>query len=174
MMTGMLDASARTEAVFDLLDKRKAAEPDKSDATAQRELEAYAGLYSAQPWASEIAVALLGRRLGAADPALGEPRQGLSVLESAGKDAFWRQRDDGSNADLVRFTRDGAGKVVGFQEFGSIHQRLGDLPPINTGAARGEAEVSRGQPPVRGSDGAMRGAHEAHRSEPREAEWNYP
>ncbi|MFT4252359.1 MAG: serine hydrolase domain-containing protein, partial [Caulobacter sp.] len=30
MMTGMLDASARTEAVFELLDKRKAAEADKS------------------------------------------------------------------------------------------------------------------------------------------------
>jgi CubicO group peptidase (beta-lactamase class C family) len=128
MMTGMLDASARADAVFELLDKRKAAEAKQPDGVAEADLEAYAGLYSGQPWTDQIAIAPWAGGLAELALPSTSPAKGLSLLKPAGKDTFRRLREDGSDADLVRFVRDASGKVVRFQEFSSVHERVGDLP----------------------------------------------
>ncbi len=128
LMTGMGDAGARASALFEILDKRKGAETRKSPDGQAVDLEAYAGLYSGQPWVSEIVVAPWAGGLALLSLPAATPAKGLSLLKPAGKDTFQRIRDDGSDADLVRFERDGAGKVVGFTEYSTPHRRTGDLP----------------------------------------------
>lgn len=142
LMTGMADAIARGDAVFAILDKRKSAETDKTSeddaadgakkpaATAAVDLEAYAGIYSAQPWASELVVTPWAGGLAVLSLPSSHPADDLSILKPAGKDTFRRLRDDGTEAELVEFERDASGKIMRLREFSSVSLRTGDLPKL--------------------------------------------
>lgn len=127
MMAGMGDAWGHSGAIFDLLDRRKAA-PTSGPSLPDAELEAYSGVYSGQPWISEIAVAPWSGGLALMSLPSANPAEGLDILRPEGKDTFRRLREDGSKADLVRFERDASGKVTGFTEFSMPHPRLAALP----------------------------------------------
>ena len=130
MMAGMGDAWGHSGAIFDLLDRRKAA-PTSGPSLPDAELEAYSGVYSGQPWISEIAVAPWSGGLALMSLPSANPAEGLDILRPEGKDTFRRLREDGSKADLVRFERDASGKVTGFTEFSMPHPRLTALPPAD-------------------------------------------
>lgn len=103
--------------VFAVLQKRegfafKAPEPAKGV-----QLEAYAGRYSGQPFASEIVVLPWAGGLAALRLPSRSPGEDLSFFKPKGGDVFRRVRDDGSEAEDLTFERDAAGKVVRFVLF---------------------------------------------------------
>lgn len=57
------------------------------------------------------------------------PADDLTILKAKGGDVFRRIRDDGSEADEVRFERDKSGNVSGFIQFSNPRSRLGPVPP---------------------------------------------
>jgi hypothetical protein len=71
------------------------------------------------PWAGGLAVL----RLPSSNPA-----EDVVILKAEGSDAFRRIRDDGSEADEVRFERDKSGHVSRFIEYSNPHSRVGVLP----------------------------------------------
>jgi len=103
--------------VFAVLQKRegyafKAPEPAKDV-----QLEAYAGRYSGQPFASEIVVLPWAGGLASLRLPSRAPGDEMSFFKPKGGDVFRRVREDGSEAEEIVFERDAAGKVVRFMLF---------------------------------------------------------
>jgi hypothetical protein len=51
------------------------------------------------------------------------------LLKPRGGDVFRRVREDGSEAEEIRFQRDGSGKVTGFMHFSNSTPRVAPLEP---------------------------------------------
>lgn len=111
---------------FKLLDKRKAYVA-KGAAPARVDLEQYAGRYEGQPWAAEVLVAPWAGGLALLNLPSSAPSEALTLLKPKGGDVFRHLRDDGSEADEVRFERDKDGRVVRFVQFSNPRARLGPL-----------------------------------------------
>ena len=105
------------QGVFDLMGKRdaftfKAPEPAKGV-----DLEAYAGRYSGQPFVSEVLILPWAGGLASLRVPSRAPVDDISFLKPKGGDLFRRVRDDGSEAEDIRFERDAAGKVIRYVTF---------------------------------------------------------
>jgi CubicO group peptidase (beta-lactamase class C family) len=128
MLTGMEDVIGRAAAVFGILDKRKTWDFKPPAPGKDVDLEAFSGRYSGQPWASEIVIVPWAGGLAVLRLPSSNPAEDVVILKAEGSDAFRRIRDDGSEADEVRFERDKSGNVIRFMEYSNPHNRVGVLP----------------------------------------------
>jgi CubicO group peptidase (beta-lactamase class C family) len=118
------EAGSFTAAMFAILDKRKGYEfIDPAPATGV-DLDAYSGHYSNQPWGSESVIVPWAGGLAILSLPNDEPAEGIGFLKPKGGDTFRRVRDDGSEADEVKFQRDASGKVTSFVRFSNIVRRM--------------------------------------------------
>ena len=129
MLTGAEHPGAYVAAVFDILDKRKSFSFKAPLPEQGVDLEAYAGRYGAQPWGSELAVVPWAGGLAVLNLPTTTPAAEMTFLKAKGHDLFRRIREDGSEADEVRFERDPSGHVVRFVQFSNPRVRIAPLPP---------------------------------------------
>ena len=120
------EAGRFTAAMFSILDKRKGYEfKDPAPATGV-DLEAYSGHYSNQPWGSESVIVPWAGGLAILSLPNEEPAEAIGFLKPKGADLFRRVRDDGSEAEEIKFQRDASGKVTGFIHFSNPRLRMPD------------------------------------------------
>jgi CubicO group peptidase (beta-lactamase class C family) len=105
------------QGVFDLMGKRDAFSFKGSEPAKGVDLEAYAGRYSGQPFVSEVLILPWAGGLASLRVPSRAPVEDISFLKPKGGDVFRRVRDDGSEAEEVRFERDAAGKVLRYVTF---------------------------------------------------------
>ena len=103
--------------VFAILQKREGFAFRAPEPARDVQLEAYAGRYSGQPFASEIVVLPWAGGLATLRLPSRSPGDELSVFKPKGGDVFRRVREDGSEAEEVVFERDAVGKVARFVLF---------------------------------------------------------
>lgn len=115
--------SAWAAGIFALLDKRDRF-VFRAPAAAGINPEEYAGHYSLQPWHSEQVVVPWAGGLAIASLPSDNPAEGLALLKPKGGNVFRRVRDDGSEAEEVRFERDASGKVVRLIQDSNIAERI--------------------------------------------------
>ena len=123
------DALMLTETVFAILDKRKGYEFKEPAPATGIDLEAYAGHYATQPWISEAVMVPWAGGLAYLILPTADPAGNLTLLKPRGGDVFRRVREDGSEAEEIRFQRDGSGKVTGFMHFSNPTPRVAPLEP---------------------------------------------
>jgi hypothetical protein len=58
-----------------------------------------------------------------------EPADAITVLKPKGGDVFRRIRDDGSEAEEIKFQRDASGKVTSFIHFSNPRFRMPEESP---------------------------------------------
>lgn len=126
MLTGAEGPGEYSDQMFALLDKRTGF-AFKTPLPATADLEAYAGRYAAQPWTSEIVVLPWAGGLVMLGLPTRTPADDLVVLKPKGSDRFRVVRDDGSEADEVRFERNAAGQVIRYTRFSNPRERTGPL-----------------------------------------------
>ncbi len=129
MLTGAEHPGAYALAVFDLLDKRKHWDFKAPAPAKDIDLEAYAGRYSEQPWGAEIAIVPWAGGLAVVSLPSANPAEELTILKAKGGDVFRRVREDGSEADEIRFERDTSGRISAYVQFSNRHSRVGSIPP---------------------------------------------
>jgi CubicO group peptidase (beta-lactamase class C family) len=124
------DPSPFNMAVFAILDKRKGYEFKPPAPAAGVDLEAYAGHYAEQPWGSEAVMLPWAGGLVYLSLPSEEPATELRFFKPKGGDIFRRIRDDGSEAEEIKFQRDASGKVTSFVHFSNITYRVsaGEAP----------------------------------------------
>lgn len=130
MLTGAEHPGAYAAAMFQLLDKRKAFAFKTPDAAKGVNLEDFAGRYSAQPWSAEAIIVPWAEGLAVLSLPSVNPARELTILKAKGGDVFRRVRDDGSEADEVRFERDKSGNVARYIQFSNAQSRVGPLAPM--------------------------------------------
>jgi CubicO group peptidase (beta-lactamase class C family) len=129
MLTGSESPGRYGVAIFGLLDKRKGFSFKDPAPAKGIDLEAYAGRYTNQPWGAEEAVVPWAGGLALLGLPSTSPADRLIILKPKGGDLFRRIRDDGSEAEEVRFERGADGKVTAFRRFSNPSLRIGDIPP---------------------------------------------
>jgi CubicO group peptidase (beta-lactamase class C family) len=120
------DALPLTETVFAIFDKRKGYEFKEPPPARGVDLEAYSGHYSNQPWGSESVMVPWAGGLAYLTLPASDPAGSVSFLKPKGGDVFRRVREDGSEAEEVKFLRDASGKVTGFMHFSNPTMRQPD------------------------------------------------
>ena len=126
MDNGAEEAGTFTSVIFTILDKRKGYEfKDPTPATGV-DLEAYSGHYSNQPWGSESVIVPWASGLAILPLPNNDPGEAIGFLKPKGGDVFRRVRDDGSEAEEIKFQRDASGKVTGFIHFSNPTLRIED------------------------------------------------
>jgi len=105
------------KAVFGILDKRKGYAFKAPAAATDVKLEDYAGHYSQQPWHSELVILPWAGGLVSLGLPDDDPAGDMEFMKAKGGDVFRVVRKDGSEAEEIRFVRDGAGKVTSFVHF---------------------------------------------------------
>ena len=128
MDTGSESPSPFAEAVFAILDKRKGYEFKTPPAATGVNLEDYAGRYSEQPWGSEMAILPWAGGLVSINLPTNDPAGDMSFLKPKGGDIFRRVRKDGSEAEEVKFVRDGSGKVTSVVHHSNVSHLESRLP----------------------------------------------
>jgi CubicO group peptidase (beta-lactamase class C family) len=123
------DALTLTETVFAILDKRKGYEFKEPAPATGIDLEAFAGHYSTQPWISEAVMVPWASGLAYLILPTLDPAGNVTLLKPKGGDVFRRVREDGSEAEEIRFQRDASGKVTGFMHFSNPTPRVAPLEP---------------------------------------------
>lgn len=111
-------------AVFAILDKRKGYEFKPPAPSSGVDLEEYAGHYLGQPWESESVMLPWAGGLVALSLPDDDPVAGMQFFKPKGGDVFRRVRDDGSEAEEIKFSRDPSGKVTGFIHFSNPKMRM--------------------------------------------------
>ncbi len=124
MDNGSEDPGPFAMAVFSILDKRKGYEFKAPAPATGVDLETYTGHYSGQPWGSELAIVPWAGGLAMLYLPNPDPAEAIVVFKPKGGDVFRRVREDGSEAEEVKFQRDASGKVVSFQRFSNYTYRL--------------------------------------------------
>ena len=127
MLTGAEAPSAYGEAMFALLDKRQGFAFKPPAPAPGFAPDAYVGRYDGQPWSAEIVAVPWAGGLALLDLPNRTPATGVVVLKPKGNGRFRVVRDDGSEADEVRFERDAAGRIVRFVRFSNPRERIGPL-----------------------------------------------
>lgn len=110
--------------VFALLAKRQGYSFKAPVAVPGLNLEEYAGRYSEQPWEAEGVVVPWAGGLAYLTLPSDDPTEGATFLKPVARDLFRRVRDDGSEAEEVRFARDASGKVVRMTHFMNSVSRI--------------------------------------------------
>jgi CubicO group peptidase (beta-lactamase class C family) len=103
--------------VFTILDKRKGYEFKAPAPATGVKLEDYVGHYSQQPWQPEAVVLPWAGGLAYLSLPSTDPAGEVEFLKPKGGDIFRRVREDGSEAEEIRFRRNPSGKVTGFVHF---------------------------------------------------------
>jgi hypothetical protein len=116
--------------MFQLLDKRKAFGFKDPAPAKDINLENFAGRYDAQPWASEAIIVPWAEGLAILYLPSSNPSRELTLLKPKGGDSFRHVREDGTEADEVRFERDKSGNVVRMVQFSNPRSRLGPITPV--------------------------------------------
>ncbi len=126
-LTGSELATGYNEAIFALLDKRNgfgfrgpAIDPGAG-------LEAYAGRYTAQPYAAEAIIVPWAGGLALLQLPSQNPASSLMLLRPMGRDRFRIIREDGSEADEVRFERNAAGQIIRYIYYSNPNERTGPV-----------------------------------------------
>ena len=91
------------------------------------DLEAYAGHYSGQPWVAESVMLPWAGGLVSLSLPNNDPVGNLEFFKPKGGDIFRAVREDGSEAEELKFTRDASGKVTGYIQSSNPKLRM---PPI--------------------------------------------
>lgn len=125
------EAGQFTTAMFAILDKRKGYEFKDPAPAAGVDLEAYSGHYSAQPWGSELVLVPWAGGLASLYLPSANPADAITFLKPKSADVFRRVRDDGSEAEEIKFQRDGSGKVTSFVHFSNITYRMPEAAKPN-------------------------------------------
>jgi len=120
------EAGRFTAAMFSILDKRKGYEFKDPGPATGIDLEAYSGHYSNQPWGSESVIVPWAGGLAILSLPDDEPAEATGFLKPKGGDIFRRVREDGSEAEEIKFQRDASGKVTGFMHFSNLTRRMPD------------------------------------------------
>jgi len=102
---------------------KKAADGGKEEKPAA-DLEAYAGLYSAQPWWGETGILPWQGKLAIFGLPSENPAQGMGLLKHIEGDTFRRLRRDETQGAEVVFERDETGKVVRFWEHSNFQNKI--------------------------------------------------
>lgn len=118
------EAGRFTAGVFAILDKRKGYEFKAPTPATGVDLEAYAGHYSAQPWGSEEVIVPWAGGLAVLFLPNDQPGDAVMVMKPKGGDIFRRVRDDGSEAEEIKFERDASGKVTSYVHFSNRTVRM--------------------------------------------------
>ena len=118
------EAGTFTGAMFAILDKRKGYEFKEPAPATGVDLEAYSGHYSEQPWGSESVIVPWAGGLAYMSLPSREPADGIMLMKPKGGDLFRRVRDDGTEAEEIKFERDASGKVTGFEHFSNHTVRI--------------------------------------------------
>lgn len=127
MMNAAEPSAPYVDGVFDIMNRRKGY-AFKGDAPAKIDLEAYAGLYSSQPWGAEsLFLPWAGGLVNLSLPS-SAPGSDMTFLKAKGPDLFRRIRRDGSEAEDVRFERNAAGKVLRVIWHSNPSARIAVLP----------------------------------------------
>jgi len=124
MDNGSEDPGGFAAAVFAILDKRKGYEFKDPGPATEVDLEAYSGHYSNQPWGSESVIAPWAGGLAILSLPQDNPADAIGFLKPKGGDIFRRVRDDGSEAEEIKFQRDASDKVTGFTHFSNLTRRM--------------------------------------------------
>ena len=88
------------------------------------DLEAYAGLYNAQPWWGERAVLPWQGKLAVFKLPSENPAQGLTLLKHIEGDTFRRIRSDETLGEEVVFERDETGKVLRMWQHSNYQNKI--------------------------------------------------
>jgi len=118
------EAGQFTAAMFAILDKRKGYEFKEPPPASGVDLEAYSGHYSEQPWGSEEVIVPWAGGLAHLSLPTNNPADDIAFFKPKGGDVFRRVRDDGSEAEEIKFQRDPSGKVVSYVHFSNITRRM--------------------------------------------------
>ena len=129
MDNGAEGAGTFTAAMFAILDKRKGYEFKPPAPATDVNLEAYSGHYSDQPWGSESVMVPWAGGLAYLHLPSSDPAGEITFLKPKGEDVFRRVRDDGSEAEEIKFQRDASGKVTGFIHFSNPTLRMPQEAP---------------------------------------------
>jgi CubicO group peptidase (beta-lactamase class C family) len=117
-------AAAFAPVVFAILDKRKGYEFKEPAPASGVDLEAYAGHYSGQPLVAESVMLPWAGGLVSLSLPNNDPVAGLEFFKPKGGDIFRRIREDGSEAEELKFSRDVSGKVTGYVQSSNPKLRL--------------------------------------------------
>ena len=120
------EAGRFTAAMFSIIDKRKGYEFKDPGPATGIDLEAYSGHFSNQPWGSESVIVPWAGGLAIMSLPSDEPAEAIGFLKPKGGDIFRRVRDDGSEAEEIKFQRDASGKVTSFMHFSNVTRRMPD------------------------------------------------
>lgn len=118
------EAGEFSAGMFAILDKRKGYEFKPPAAATGVDLEAYSGHYSEQPWGSEQVIVPWAGGLAALSLPSSQPGDEIQFLKPKGGDVFRRVRDDGSEAEEIKFERDASGKVTSYVHFSNRTVRM--------------------------------------------------
>lgn len=124
MDNGSEDPGGFSASVFAILDKRKGYEFKDPDPATGIDLEAFSGHYSSQPWGSESVIVPWAGGLAILSLPNENPAEAIGFLKPKGGDLFRRVRDDGSEAEEIKFQRDASGRVTSFVHFSNITHRI--------------------------------------------------
>ena len=117
-------AAVLAPVVFAILDKRKGYEFKGPAPAAGVDLEAYAGHYSGQPWVAESVMLPWAGGLVSLSLPNNDPVTALEFFKPKGGDIFREVREDGSEAEELKFTRDASGKVTGYIQSSNLKLRM--------------------------------------------------
>ncbi len=126
MDNGSEEAGVFTSTMFSILDKRKGYEFKDPPPASGIDLQSYVGHYSNQPWGSESVIVPWAGGLAILSLPNQEPAEAVGFLKPKGGDIFRRVRDDGSEAEEIKFQRDASGKVTGFMHFSNRTLKMPD------------------------------------------------
>jgi CubicO group peptidase (beta-lactamase class C family) len=132
--TGANEPGPLVRAVFAVLDRRTGFDW-KGAAPAPVPLEDYAGRYSEQPWWPESVLLPWAGGLAYTGLPTDDPVGDTDFFKPIGPDLFRRVREDGSEAEELRFLRNAAGRVTGFVRNSNPVMRL----PESGGRSRSSA-----------------------------------
>jgi hypothetical protein len=120
----LMDNAAFAPVVFAILDKRKGYEFKGPAPATGVDLEAYAGHYSGQPWVAESVMLPWAGGLVSLSLPNNDPVANLEFFKPKGGDIFRSAREDGSEAEELKFTRDVSGRVTGYIQSSNPKLRL--------------------------------------------------
>lgn len=124
LMNAMEDPNPVVHGIYAILDKRKDFQFSNPQPDEKVNPETYAGHYSSQPWSSEELIVPWAKGLVLLTLPSKNPVESMVFLKPKGKDLFLRVRNDGSEAESFRFSRDKSGKVMGYFHSGNWSKRL--------------------------------------------------
>lgn len=124
MMNAAQPTGPYVRGVFSILNKRNGFSFKAPAPFADINLEEFSGRYSEQPWGSEAVIVPWAGGLAYLSVPSANPGADIMLLKPVGPDLFRRVRDDGTDAEEVRFERNQQGSVVRMIHHNNPSRRL--------------------------------------------------